>query len=115
MILPWVRLDTNFPDNPKILRLIKNSGKGSGFTYLCSLAYSGRHQTDGLIPEAALPSIHATKRDIKAIVEAGLWVKTDDGFLIPDWAEYQPTKATIEARSKINRENIKRRYSKGGN
>ena len=42
MPLPWVRLDTSMPDNPKILRMAMTpAGKAAAFVWVCSLSYSG--------------------------------------------------------------------------
>jgi len=52
MPLPWIRLDTSMPDNPKILRMIDSHGVrglAAGFVWVCGLAFSGKHGTDGLI------------------------------------------------------------------
>jgi hypothetical protein len=38
MGLPWVRLDTQFPSNPKVLELAATKQHKAAFVYLCSLA-----------------------------------------------------------------------------
>lgn len=99
MTLSWVRLETGFPDNPKVLALVGRKQYRAAFVYACSLAWSGRHETDGHIPRAALPFMHATKVDAKALVEAALWGVTDDGWVIPDFAEYQITNVSAADRA----------------
>ncbi len=73
MGLPWVRLDTQFPSNPKVLELTSSNRWRAAFVYLTGLAYCGQHGTDGYLPEASLPFIHATKRDADELVKVGLW------------------------------------------
>jgi hypothetical protein len=89
--LPWVRLDTQFPTNPKILYLVEDKKFRAAFVWTASLAYAGSHGTDGFIPTSALPFLHGTKADAKALVEVGLWREVDGGWEINSWAEFQPT------------------------
>lgn len=102
MALPWVRLDTGIPDNPKILALMGAKKSRAVLAYVFALAYSGRHETDGFIPSAALPFIHASRPDAQALCEAGLWHARPGGWVINDWADYQPTsEATTAARDSM--------------
>ena len=89
MGLPWVRLDTQFASNPKLLELTAAGRWRSAFVYVASLAYAGAHGTDGYISEAVLFLIHATKRDANDLVAAGLWVLSPGGWDINGWDEFQ--------------------------
>jgi hypothetical protein len=89
MGLPWVRLDTNFASNPKILELLAAKQFRAAFAYVAALAYSGSHGTDGYIQDTALPFIHATKTDAKHLVDVGLWVADPAGWHINGWDEFQ--------------------------
>lgn len=44
--MPWVRLDDQFTDNPKVVA----AGPLAGWLYVSSLVYSARNLTDGFIP-----------------------------------------------------------------
>lgn len=98
MALPWVRLDTQFPANPKVLLLVAARQKSALFVYVCSLAYAGGQGTDGFIPTAALGQIHGTTRDASVLVDANLWHPTMGGWQINGWAEYQPSTKEHEQR-----------------
>lgn len=91
MGLPWVRLDTQFALNPKILYLIEDKKYRAAFVWTASLGYSGAHGTDGFIPESSLPHLHATKADARHLVEVGLWNECIGGWEINSWTEFQPT------------------------
>lgn len=91
MAMPWVRLDTGLPDHPKILSLLAGKKARAALVYVFGLAYSGRHELDGFIPNTALPFIHATKSDALALCEIGLWHARPGGWEINDWDEYQPS------------------------
>ena len=74
MPLPWVRLETTFPSNPKLLAmLLEQNGYRAGLVYLCGLSYSGAHGTDGFIPREALIFIHGRQADAEQLVSHGFW------------------------------------------
>lgn len=89
MGLPWVRLDTQFANNPKIVRLIARKKYRAAFAYVAGIAYSGAHGSDGYIPEDCLFLVHATKADAKDLVDAGLWKLAPAGWDINGWDEFQ--------------------------
>lgn len=99
MTLPWVRLDTSMPDNPKILALLETkNGHRAAFIYVCGLAYSGKHGTDGLLPSACLPRLNARRSDAELLVAHHFWVPVMDGWEINDWAEFQLSNDETRAR-----------------
>ncbi len=100
MGLPWVRLDTQFASNPKILYLVQDKKFKAAFVWVASLGYAGAHGTDGFIPAAALPFLHATKADAKALSEVGLWVETIGGWEINGWSEFQQSSEEAQLRRK---------------
>lgn len=89
MGLPWVRLDTQFASNPKLLELTAAGRWRSAFVYVAGLAYAGAHGTDGYLSESSLPFIHATKREAKELVAAALWHTDVGGWQINGWDEFQ--------------------------
>lgn len=91
--LPWVRLDTDFAHNPKTLNLIAQGRWRAVVVYVSALGWCQSHATDGHVPVAALPLIHATRKEAQHLVEAGMWHPSDigGGWIVNDWAEYQPT------------------------
>lgn len=101
MALQWVRLDTSFPRNHKLLALLgAREGHRAGLVYICGLAYAGEQGTDGFIPREALAQIHGRTQEAKRLVETGLWHADPGGWLINDWTEYQPSNEETEMRSK---------------
>jgi hypothetical protein len=89
MSLPWVRLDTQFPTNPKVLLLVEGKQWRAITVYICGLGYAGAHGTNGYIPRGALMFLHGTKREAEQLVEVGLWIPNPTGS--DDWDEYQAT------------------------
>lgn len=112
-VLPWVRLDSGMPENPKIGNVISRPGGYKAvFTYLCALSYSGKHGTYGAIPRAALPFIHGTQKEAKMLVEAGLWIAAENGWEIHDWNTYQPTEEYVKTRKEKARKAARARWDK---
>jgi hypothetical protein len=97
--LPWIRLDTGFPSNSKILGLIADRKQPAALGYVCALAWSGGQGTDGFIPEIAAPLMHLTTVSAQSLCSSGLFIPTLGGWVINDWAEHQQTTAETQARS----------------
>jgi hypothetical protein len=99
MPLPWIRKDTAFPRNPKILALIAASAWRAVVVYDFGLCYAGEQGTDGFIPKLALPQIHGRPRDAQQLVEHRLWHEQNGaGWVINDWAEFQQSNSETRER-----------------
>ena len=105
MPLPWVRLDTSMPDNPKILHLIEShrEGRAAAFVWACSLAYSGKHGTDGFIDRAALSRVNGKAIHARLLVEHEFWKDEGVGWTIHGWEEFQESTTETQARSQRQR------------
>lgn len=109
MGLPWVRLDTQFASNPKMLELTTTKRWRAAFVYVASLAYAGQQGTDGYIPDTCLPFIHATRPDADALVSVGLWNLSHAGWEINGWDEFQVSDdATRKRRERAQKGGIAR-------
>lgn len=91
MALPWVRLDTGFPTNPKVLALVEDKKWQAMVLYIGGLAYSGAHGTNGFLPQSCLRYLHGTHRNAADLVAVGLWVGCPGGWDVNGWAEFQPS------------------------
>jgi len=99
----WFRVDTAMFDNPKVVRAVQQGGHAAVVLWLQGIAYSTRHLTDGWVP---LPLPHTwgyRDKHTAALVAVGLWVPLeiteDGGWLINDYADYQPTRQEWEDKS----------------
>lgn len=98
--MTWVRIDDGMPDHPKFSE--PEDEDEALALWVRSLCYCNRNRTDGFVPRrkvatlsrAADPYVVASQ-----LVAAGLWEEVDGGFVLHDYADYQPLKAQIEARS----------------
>lgn len=95
--LPWVRLDTGFYENPKILAVLaERDGWRAVVVYVAALAYAGGHGTDGHVATFVLARVHGRKADADRLVRHGLWKPTETGWQIHDYEELQQTSDTTE-------------------
>lgn len=99
MGLPWVRLDTSMPDNPKILGLLsEKDGHRAAFVWICCLAYAGKHGTDGFIPRNAAPFCHGNARDFARLTSVSALIEVAGGWEINGWSEYQESSEETQKR-----------------
>jgi hypothetical protein len=122
--MPWVRLDENFAQHPKVLQ----AGPLGMAMHVSALCYCNRHLTDGFVPKQIasmlldLSGLAMRMWDgdmvgggqdatweliIEDLVGAGLWEPVKGGWLIHDYLDYQPSKQQIqrvrEIRSEVGR------------
>lgn len=112
MALPWVRLDTQWPHNPKFLALVEDKRWRSIAVYMAGLGYSGAHGTAGFLPALSLPMLHGTKREAAELVEVALWIPAPGGWDINGWAEFQPSLEDAISRSEKARKAAAARWRK---
>lgn len=99
MGLPWVRLDTSMPDNPKLLGILtEKEGHRAAFVWICCLAYAGKHGTDGFIPREAAPRCNGRAADFRLLASHDLLVEDAGGWLIKSWDEFQISDADAQKR-----------------
>lgn len=100
----WVPMDVKLPSRPEI----RKGGPDAELMFYRSLFYSRTNQTGGLLPEYDLPAWSAGLRNVKKacayLVRSGLWVETEDGWKIPSWSKWNPTK---EEKAEIRAQNRK--------
>lgn len=111
MGLPWVRLETSLPTNPKVLALVEDKAFQALTAYICGLSYCGAQGTAGFIPRAALPFVHARKSDAAKLVEVGLWVECAGGWDVNGWLDFQPTSEEIQRRRDRAKKAAAKRWS----
>jgi hypothetical protein len=89
--MTWVKIDDTFPDHPRVVGLTDAAFR----THVAGLCYSARYLTDGSIPTSALRSI-GTRKAATELEEAGIWARSDHGWLIRDYLDYNPSRADVE-------------------
>ncbi|MGW1840807.1 hypothetical protein [Streptomyces sp. NPDC002067] len=99
--MPWVRLDDRFPSHRKVALL---SDKGFRL-YVSALCWASENLTEGRILDRELKvisRIRGPKTAAAELVDAGLWERIPDGYLIHDYLEYNPDRARVKADREAN-------------
>lgn len=91
MALQWIRLETNYPGNLKVLELVSSKKWQAIAVFTFGLAYCGAQEKGGFIPKTALKLIHGTPKTARELVEVGLWEEAPSGWVIPKFESYGPT------------------------
>ena len=113
--MSWVRLYTDLPRHEKILRLMSSAkGREAVGVYAFALAWSGDQRTDGLIPEYALPVLHATRAHVALLEEVGLWDRNGSGWHVHNWERRQETQAELAESKRAKRKAACERYQRAG-
>lgn len=95
--MSWLRIDDNAPSHRKILR----APPAARWVWVCGLAYCQRHRTDGHIPAEALATFAVDKPKplADALVAAGLWHVTPDGWRVHDFLDWNDSADEREAKT----------------
>jgi hypothetical protein len=107
----FIRLDVGYFDNPKVADALDDHPVAV-LAHIASMAYARQHRTDGVVPvKRILRKVGATESDARALVKLGLWVELDESRIeVHDYAKHQETRDEIEARSKKQSENARKRW-----
>jgi hypothetical protein len=114
MGLPWIRLDTNTFDHPKLLYLAEDKHHRAIVLHLSGMTYTAKHGLDGFIPRAALRVIGGQISDVNRLILVGLWQEIEGGWTVNGWDEYQVSDAEAQARKEKARRAAHERWKKGG-
>jgi hypothetical protein len=112
--MPWVKLDDRFPSHRKIALLSDRAFR----LHISAICWCAENLTDGHITDRELPLV-AKVRGVKAtaqqLAEAGVWDRTDSGWEIHDYLDYNPSREQVLAERKKNAERQERfRQRKNG-
>lgn len=103
--MPYLLIEDGFADNRKIVSLSDKAFR----LHLTALVYCARNLTDGAISEIALRLTGANchlarpKQTAKALVKAGLWDETAEGWQIHDYLKHNPSRREMEEKRASSR------------
>jgi len=111
--LAWIRLDTGWPRNRKVLQLLGMKGGDHAIVvYVASLCLAGEQGSDGFINDWALPTIHGKAADARLLVDVELWHQVEGGWQVNDWNVYQESNEETQKRSLKAKRAAARRWEK---
>lgn len=91
----WSKLDDGLIDHVKVFSAADIIGKNGGAIaigfFAIGLMWTNKHLTDGHLPAAVVRRwrhVEHPTRIAEALVEAGLWEKNGDGYLVHDFHDH---------------------------
>jgi len=97
--VPWFKVDDHLGTHTKVVR----AGNPAMGLWVRAGSWAAQHLTDGHVPTHVVTML-GTRAQAKALEDAGLWLKVDDGWRFHDWFGYQPTAAEAEQVRELRRE-----------
>lgn len=91
--MSWFAVDDGFYDHPK-LEGVDLAAIG---LWVRAGSYCSRHLTDGHLSDTRVVALGGSEALAAQLVDAGLWLETDDGYVFHDWLVYQKSRAEITA------------------
>ena len=105
--MPWVKLDDRFPSHRKIALLSDRAFR----LHVSAMCWCAENLTDGRISDrelALVTRVRGVKATAKQLEDAGLWDRTEDGWEIHDYLEYNPSREQVLIERKKNAERQER-------
>lgn len=103
--MPWVRIDENAMDHPKIGGL----PDGAFRLWVQALAYCQKFLTDGAISAVALRGLRSFSPKRKTLlVEVGLWDETPTGISVHDFLDWNESREHVTAARKMARDRMQK-------
>ncbi len=106
--MPWFRIDDTFADHPKVT----SAGNAAVGLWVRCGTYSARFLTDGLVPGQVVRQ-YGNGREIERLVASRLWVPADDGYLMPDFLDYNPSAEAVKLARKRDAEKKRKQRAAG--
>jgi hypothetical protein len=99
----WVKIPDRLPSTPKSRR----AGLGAMGLHVLAMCVCRVNLSDGVVMPHDLRYIGAspTGREVKRLVEVGLWEPIDRGWLIRDYLATNESREQVERRSAVNAAN----------
>lgn len=106
--MPWFKVSDQLPLHPKFVDLPPSA---VGLWTLAG-SWCAQQLTDGHVPARIVPRLGCTTDDALELVKAGLWEEEPSGFTFHDWADYQPSRASVVAEREANAERMREARAK---
>lgn len=97
--MAWVKLDDQWMDHPKIIE----AGRDARDMWLASITWCAKHLTDGFFPANLIPQLAVMagadvancQEFASRLLALCLWDATDNGYMVHDYLEYNPSRETV--------------------
>jgi hypothetical protein len=93
--VPWLKVDDRVRTHPKTVK----AGPAAAWFWFCGICYCREHLTDGFIGDGMIqslaPGVTNGRKLAERLVDAGLWHRTEGGFQVHDFLDWNPTRASV--------------------
>ncbi len=102
--MPWVRIDENAMDHPKIGAL----PDGAFRLWVQALAYCQKHLTDGYVSTLAIRRLLAySPKRCATLTAAGLWDAAEGGIAVHDYLAWNDSRESVNAKRDAAKERMR--------
>lgn len=105
--MAWFKVDDGLHSSRKLMSIPRRGRYAAIGVWTVAGSWSADELTDGHIPNYMLESWGTPPSAPEALVAAGLWERTSDGYLFCNWHEYQPSKQDVDAERAASRERMR--------
>lgn len=81
---------------------------GARALWVTAGSWCAANLTDGRVPKRVLAPLGGRTRDARALVDAGLWIESVDGWEFKNWQEWQKSREEVEEKRAQARERMQR-------
>lgn len=107
--MPWVRIDENAMDHPKIGGL----ADGAFRLWVQGLAYCQKYLTDGYVSEIALKGLRAySPKRRAALIECGLWDTSETGIRVHDFLDWNESREHVMLARQLAKDRMRKAREK---
>jgi hypothetical protein len=96
--MAWARLDDGFFCHPKVTR-VWDLNPGAVGLWVRLISYCSKYETDGFVPETTVAMLSPDESErshmVKALIEGSALVRHEDGFVVQDYLDYNPSREQI--------------------
>lgn len=90
--MPWFKIDDGFHCHPKVLE----AGNEAVGLYARCGSWASQQLTNGFVP-TSIALLYGGRELAAALVDVGMWVPVDGGWLMHDYLDYNPSKDQVQA------------------
>lgn len=100
----WFKVDDTLAQSRKVLSIPRPHRAAAMGLWALAGAWSAGEEQDGHVPGYMVDELAGTDESAAWLVASGLWDEVDDGYRFRSWAEYQPTRADLDAKRDAERQ-----------
>lgn len=102
--MAWFKVDDNLSTHMKVV----SAGNEAMGLWVRAGSWAAQHMTDGFVPSQVLPLFAAPTELAQTLVDCGLWLESDGGWVFNDWLEFQPSREQVLGERSASRDRVRR-------